>query len=118
MALMGVGAATGKNRVSQAVSGAVSSPLLGDVSIHGATGVIVNITAGPGLSLREVNEISSLITKAVDPDADIIVGAVLDEDMADRLSVTVIATGFSEEITLPPHPSSSGNRGNEKPSLG
>ena len=116
MALMGVGVASGKNRVGQAVNGAISSPLLGDVSIHGATGVIVNITAGTGLSLRDVNEISSLITKAVDPDADIIVGAVIDEDMADRLSVTVIATGFSEEVTPPPRPpSSSGDRGMEKP---
>ena len=102
MALMGVGAASGKNRAIQAVEGAISSPLLGDVSIHGATGVIVNITAGPGLSLKEINEISSLITKAVDSEADIIVGAVIDENMADRLSVSIIATGFSEEFQTSP----------------
>ena len=102
MALMGVGAAGGKNRAAQAVEGAVSSPLLGDVSIHGATGVIVNITAGPGLSLKEVNEISSLITKAVDLEADIIVGAVIDENMEDRLSVSIIATGFNEKIQNSP----------------
>ena len=99
MALMGVGVASGKNRAIQAVEGAISSPLLGDVSIHGATGVIVNITAGTGLSLKEVNAISSLITKAVDTEADIIVGAVIDDSMENRLSVSIIATGFNEEFS-------------------
>ncbi|MCY4512367.1 MAG: cell division protein FtsZ [Bdellovibrionales bacterium] len=102
MALMGVGVGSGKNRAIQAVEGAISSPLLGDVSIHGATGVIVNITSGTGLSLKEVNAVSSLITKAVDSEADIIVGAVIDENIADRLSVSIIATGFNEEFQTPP----------------
>ena len=103
MALMGIGTAGGKDRARQAVTRAVSSPLLNDVSIQGATGVIVNITAGSDLSLKEVNIASSLITSAVDPEADIIVGAVIDKNMEDRLSVTVIATGFNDgpEISLP-----------------
>ena len=81
------------------MEGAISSPLLGDVSIHGATGVIVNITAGTGLSLKEVNAVSSLITKAVDTEADIIVGAIIDDSMENRLSVSIIATGFNEEFS-------------------
>ena len=100
MALMGVGTSGGKNRAERAVTEAVSSPLLSSSTICGATGVIVNITAGAGLSLREINEISSLITKSADPEADIIVGAVIDENMADRISVTLIATGFKETKTL------------------
>ena len=100
MALMGMGTAGGKNRAKRAVTEAVSSPLLNSSAISGATGIIVNITAGAGLSLREINEISSLLTKSADPEADIIVGAVIDENMADRISVTLIATGFDEAKTL------------------
>lgn len=97
MALMGVGVGEGGNRVIDAVSRAVSSPLLENTSIKGATGIIVNITGSSNLSLTEVNQAISLLTEEADPDADIIVGAVIDESKKDTLSVTVIATGFEEQ---------------------
>jgi len=96
MALMSIGCAKGKNRAFEAVSQAISSPLLSDVSIEGSKGMIVNITAGKDLSLVEVNQALSCLTKIADSDADIIVGAVIDEDMDDQLSITLIATGFSD----------------------
>ena len=94
MALMGRGLAEGSERAKKAVFEAISSPLLEGISIEGATGMIVNITAGPSLSLIEVQEASSILTKEADDSADIIVGAVINENMGDKISVTVIATGF------------------------
>ena len=99
LALMSIGIAKGPNRSIEAVSQAISSPLLSEVSIRGSKGMIVNITAGKNLSLMEVNQATSCLTKVVDPDADIIVGAVIDESMEDRLSVTLIATGFEENTS-------------------
>ena len=96
MAFMSMGAASGTQRAAEAVSQSLSSPLLEDVSIKGATGAIVNITGGASLSLTEVNQAVSFLTKEVDKEADIIVGAVIDKELGDLLSVTVIATGFSE----------------------
>lgn len=106
MALMGTGVATGENRAIEAASNAISSPLLENVAIDGATGVIINVTGGPDLSLYEVNEASTLITEAAHEDAEIIFGAVIDESMGDQVRVTVIATGFSHEedrMPLRPH---------------
>jgi len=97
MALMGTGVATGENRAIEAASNAISSPLLENVAIDGATGVIINVTGGPDLSLYEVNEASTLITEAAHEDAEIIFGAVIDESMGDQVRVTVIATGFAHE---------------------
>ncbi len=97
MALMGTGSATGENRAIEAATNAISSPLLENVSIDGAKGIIINVTGGPDLSLYEVNEASTLITEAADEDAEIIFGAVIDETMTDEIRVTVIATGFAEE---------------------
>lgn len=94
MALMGRGVAEGSERAKKAVIQAISSPLLEGISIEGATGMIVNITAGPSLSLIEVQEASSILTKEADDSADIIVGTVINKNMEDKLSVTVIATGF------------------------
>ena len=94
MALMGRGVSEGADRAKRAVCEAISSPLLDGVSIKGATGMIVNITAGSSLSLIEVQEASSILTKVADDEADIIVGTVIDKNMGDKLSVTVIATGF------------------------
>ena len=96
MAFMSMGTASGPNRAAEAVSRSLSSPLLEDVSIKGATGAIVNITGGANLSLTEVNQAVSFLTKEVDEEADIIIGAVIDEAMGGGLSVTVIATGFNE----------------------
>lgn len=97
MAIMGTGRATGENRAVEAASASISSPLLENISIEGATGIIINVTGGPDLSLYEVNEASTLITEAAHEDAEIIFGAVIDETMGDEVRVTVIATGFGRE---------------------
>jgi len=94
MAIMGTGRAKGENRAVEAATAAISSPLLENISIDGATGIIINVTGGPDLSLYEVNEASTLITEAAHEDAEIIFGAVIDEEMGDEVRVTVIATGF------------------------
>lgn len=94
MAIMGSGWANGDNRAVEAATQAISSPLLENICIDGATGIIINVTGGPDLTLWEVNEASTLITEAAHPDAEIIFGAVIDENMGDAVSVTVIATGF------------------------
>ncbi|MEK7584406.1 MAG: cell division protein FtsZ, partial [Patescibacteria group bacterium] len=90
---MGIGIASGDNRAINAARAAVESPLL-EVSIDGARGVLFVITAGPSLSMHEVNEAAEVITASSDPDAKIIFGTVIDEKMGDELKVTVIATGF------------------------
>lgn len=97
MAIMGTGAATGDNRAVEAATQAISSPLLENISIDGATGIIINITGGRDLSLHEVDEASTLITEAAHEDAEIIFGAVIDETLGDEVRVTVIATGFGAE---------------------
>ncbi|MES2962552.1 MAG: cell division protein FtsZ [Bdellovibrionota bacterium] len=94
MAIMGSGSARGENRAVEAATASISSPLLENISIDGATGIIINVTGGPDLSLYEVNEASTLITEAAHEDAEIIFGAVIDESMGDEVRVTVIATGF------------------------
>ncbi|MGN0498999.1 MAG: cell division protein FtsZ [Acutalibacteraceae bacterium] len=90
---MGIGYATGKDKADEAARMAITSPLL-ETSISGAKGVIVNITASPDIGLDEIDTASAMITEQADPDANIIWGAVLDENMEDEMSVTVIATGF------------------------
>ncbi len=94
LALMGTGIASGTNRAVEAANAAISSPLLEDVSIEGAMGIIINITGGPSLTLHEVNAASSLIQESAHEDADIIFGAVIDSAIKDEVRVTVIATGF------------------------
>jgi len=93
-ALMGTGRATGETRAVDAATAAVSSPLLEDVSIHGAEGVLLNITGGRDLSLHEVNEASKVVTEAAGEDANIIFGAVIDPALDGEIVVTVVATGF------------------------
>ena len=98
VALMGTGIARGDNRAEEAARMAISSPLLEDLSIDGAHGVLINITGGPDLSLFEVNEASTLIQEAAHEDANIIFGAVIDESMPEgEMRVTVIATGLVDE---------------------
>lgn len=92
-ALMGVGIGGGDKRAIAAIKQAISSPLL-DVSIEGAKGVLFNVVGGPDLTMAEVDEAASIIAKSVDPDADIIFGAVIDEKMMDQIKVTIIATKF------------------------
>ena len=96
LSLMGTGTAKGENRAVEAATAAISSPLLENVKIDGATGIIINVTGGPDLSLYEVNEASTLITEAAHEDAEIIFGAVIDESLVDEVRVTVIATGFAD----------------------
>lgn len=94
LALMGTGIATGENRSIKAATEAISSPLLEDITIDGATGIIVNITGNNSLSMHEANEAMTLIMEAADEEAEIIFGTVIDEDMNDEIKVTVIATGL------------------------
>lgn len=94
-ALMGIGVASGENRAVDAAKSAVDSPLL-ELGIDGARGVLFTITGGPDLTMYEVNEAARIITAAADPNAKIIFGAVIDEDMKDEIKVTVIATGFAQ----------------------
>jgi len=96
MAMMGTGAASGENRAVEAAQKAISSPLLEDVSIHGAKGVLINITGSHDLSMHEVNEAATLIQEEAHEDANIIFGAVIDDRMGDDIRITVIATGFGE----------------------
>jgi cell division protein FtsZ len=97
MAMMGAALSAGENRAVEAAQHAISSPLLEDVSIKGARGVLINITGGPTLSLHEVNEAATLIQEEADDEANIIFGAVIDEQMGDEVRITVIATGFGAE---------------------
>ena len=93
-AIMGSGHARGESRAVEAASAAISSPLLEDVDVRGAQGVLVNITGGHDMSLHEVSEVTNIVQEAVGADANMIFGAVIDGDAEDDLRVTVIATGF------------------------
>ena len=97
LALMGAACACGENRAVEAAQRAISSPLLEDISIQGARGVLINITGGPDLCLHEVNEAASMIQEEAHEEANIIFGAVIDETIEDEIRITVIATGFGED---------------------
>ncbi|MEP6860576.1 MAG: cell division protein FtsZ [Deltaproteobacteria bacterium] len=97
-ALMGTGVGEGKRRATEAAEMAISSPLLEAVSIEGATGILINITGGPDLTLHEVNEASTLIQNAAHEDANIIFGSVIDPNLSDEVRITVIATGFDRAV--------------------
>jgi cell division protein FtsZ len=101
MALMGTGMASGEDRATEAAQKAISSPLLEDVSISGAKGVLMNISSGLDLTIDEVQEASSLIQQEAHEDANIIWGTVLDQSAGDELRVTVIATGIGEVDVRP-----------------
>lgn len=96
-ALMGIGRSSGPNRAVEAANQAISSPLLEDIDIEGASGILINITAGANVSLLEINEACTIIQDAAHEDANIIFGAVIDETMKDSIQVTVIATGFPND---------------------
>ena len=96
LAHMGLGNATGENRAIEAAREAIQSPLL-ETSIRGAKGVLLNITGGPNLGLLEINEASTLVQESCDPEANIIFGASIREDLGEEIMITVIATGFDEE---------------------
>lgn len=100
LALMGIGYAEGEHRAVEAATNAISSPLLEDVSIEGATGIIINVTGGSSLTIHEINEATTLIMEAAHEDAEIIFGTVIDEALKDTVKVTVIATGLGQERDL------------------
>ena len=119
MALMGTGISSGENRSVEAAQKAISSPLLEDISIEGASGLLINITGGQNMTLNEINEATTLVQKEAHEDANIIWGTVIDEAMKEEVRVTVIATGFgkAEEKSALRHskvaPLSIGTRGNK-----
>jgi cell division protein FtsZ len=96
-ALMGIGVGSGENRAQTAAQAAVSSPLLEDMDIHGAKGLLINITSSPDITMSEIHEASSLIQAAAHDDANIIWGVVIDENMQDQVAITVVATGFANK---------------------
>ncbi|HVA69600.1 MAG TPA: cell division protein FtsZ [Candidatus Binataceae bacterium] len=96
LAMMGAASASGEDRAKQAAERAISSPLLEDVSIKGARGLLINVTGGPDMSLFEVTEAASLIQEEAHEEANIIFGAVVDEKLGDEIRITVIATGFGD----------------------
>ncbi|HQU27970.1 MAG TPA: cell division protein FtsZ, partial [Nitrospirales bacterium] len=95
-AVMGMGVGRGPTRAQEAARQAISSPLLEDGSVEGARGLLLNITGGPNLTLHEVDEASNIAREAADPQANIIVGQVIDPERGDEITVTVIATGFEQ----------------------
>ncbi len=102
LALMGIGYGEGEHRAVDAATNAISSPLLDDISIDGATGIIINITGGSNLKIHEVNEATTLIMEAAHEDAEIIFGTVIDESLKDMVKVTVIATGLGVHKEIVP----------------
>jgi len=97
-AVMGVGMGKGENRAEEAVKKACSSPLLDKIEIDGATGVLICIMGPSDLRLSEINTATTMVYKAADPQANIIFGAVVDENLTDEVRVTIIATGFAEDL--------------------
>lgn len=94
MAMMGTGGATGENRAREAAEKAIRSPLLEDIDLHGARGILVNITAGPDLSIGEFNDVGATVQEFASQDATIVVGTSIDMDLTDELRVTVVAAGL------------------------
>ena len=103
MAMMGSGIASGENRAREAAEAAVHSPLLEDIDLRGARGILVNITAGPNLSLGEFSDVGDTVEEFASDQATVVVGTVIDDEMGDELRVTVVATGLgrTEEVSRP-----------------
>jgi cell division protein FtsZ len=101
MAMMGTGTATGENRAREAAMAAISSPLLEDINISGAQGILVNVTAGLDLSIGELDDVGTAITELASADANVVVGTVIDANMTDgELRVTMVATGLGKDKIL------------------
>ena len=100
-AMMGMGAATGDNRAREAAEAAINSPLLGDVDLSGARGILVNITAGMDLTIGEFDEVGNTVRDFADEDATVVVGTVIDPDLENEMRVTVIATGLGANAVHP-----------------
>jgi cell division protein FtsZ len=104
MAMMGTGYAKGENRAREAAEAAIRSPLLEDVNLHGARGILVNITAGETLSLGEFSEVGDTIAEFASDDATVVVGTVIDPEMGDEIRVTVVATGLGQVAAVEQRP--------------
>ena len=115
MAHMGIGVGTGENRMVEAANEAISSPLL-DTKIDGAHAVLINVSGGPDISIMDINEAANKVMEAADPDANIIFGAGIDENLKDEVRITVIATGF-EKTPFPPREPARKPREQEKDRL-
>lgn len=102
MAMMGIGVAEGERRAAEAAQSAISSPLLEEVDISGAMGVLVNISGSSGMTMEEFEEASTIIHEKVHEDANIIVGLVIDESLGEQIKITAIATGFGDELKQRP----------------
>jgi cell division protein FtsZ len=98
MAMMGTGAATGEDRAREAAEMAIRSPLLDDINLQGARGILVNITAGPDMDLGEFSEVGDIVEEFASDDATVVVGTVVDESLGDELRVTVVATGLGSVV--------------------
>src|SRR5690606_15773241 len=96
-AMMGTGEASGEHRAIRAAEEAISNPLLEDVSLRGAKGLLLSIIGGRDLTLYEVDEAASRVRQEVDPEANIIVGATFDDSLGDRVRVSIVASGMSDE---------------------
>src|ERR1022692_442385 len=98
MAMMGSGSASGEDRAREAAEAAISSPLLEDINLAGAQGILVNVTAGMDLSIGEFQEVGNVIKQFASDDATVVVGTVIDPDMANQIRVTVVATGLGKPV--------------------
>ena len=97
MAMMGSGLSSGEDRAREAAEAAISSPLLEDINLAGANGILVNVTAGTDLSIGEFQEVGVTIKEFSSEDATVVVGTVIDPEMTDRIRVTVVATGLGQQ---------------------
>ncbi len=105
MAMMGSGSAAGDDRAREAAEAAISSPLLEDINLSGAQGILVNVTAGMDLSIGEFQEVGNVIKQFASDDATVVVGTVIDPEMANQIRVTVVATGLGKPVaTVRPAP--------------
>ena len=104
MAMMGTGVSSGEDRAREAAEAAVSSPLLEDINLAGANGILVNVTAGMDLSIGEFQEVGNTVKEFASDDATVVVGTVIDPDMTDRIRVTVVATGLGQHASASESP--------------
>jgi len=98
MAMMGTGRAAGEHRAQEAAEAAIKSPLLEDVDLHGARGILVNVTAGPDLSMGDFIDVGNVVEEYASDSATVVIGTVIDPNMGDELKVTVVATGLGEPV--------------------
>ena len=99
MAMMGSGSSSGEDRAREAAEAAISSPLLEDINLAGANGILVNVTAGMDMAIGEFQEVGNTIKEFASDDATVVIGTVIDPDMSDRIRVTVVATGLGQRAS-------------------